>query len=161
MFASPGAIVFQFGTLAVRWYGLLIATASMLGPAWRTGRRSGVVRTRPAAQPHHRDGAERAAGALLYYVLSTGTTTDPAAESSPSGRGLAIHGGSIAGALATLIYCRVASFSVPLTMDILVPGWPSVNPSVGGGLLQPGSVRHSTILPWKLYNRSVSIGRRT
>ena len=31
MFASPGAIALQIGPLAVRWYGLLIATGVLLG----------------------------------------------------------------------------------------------------------------------------------
>ena len=31
MFASPGAIAFQIGPLVVRWYGILMATAIVLG----------------------------------------------------------------------------------------------------------------------------------
>ena len=30
-FQSPGPIIFQLGPLAIRWYGLLIATAVILG----------------------------------------------------------------------------------------------------------------------------------
>ncbi|NES67576.1 MAG: prolipoprotein diacylglyceryl transferase, partial [Okeania sp. SIO2D1] len=30
-FTSPGPIIFELGPLAVRWYGLLIATAVLIG----------------------------------------------------------------------------------------------------------------------------------
>jgi len=44
VFTSPGPLVFQLGPLALRWYGLLIATAVLLGLllAMRLGRRRGI-----------------------------------------------------------------------------------------------------------------------
>ena len=44
LFTSPGPLVFQLGPLALRWYGLLIATAVLLGLmlAMRLGRRRGI-----------------------------------------------------------------------------------------------------------------------
>jgi phosphatidylglycerol---prolipoprotein diacylglyceryl transferase len=132
MFASPGSIAFQIGPLAVRWYGLLIAAGVMLGTtlAHREALRRGqdpdkllnliVVVVLSALL-----------GARLYYVLFNWDyygTQLPKVFAIWEG-GLAIHGGLIAGALATLLYCRTVGLSVPMTMDIMAPG----RPSAGGG----------------------------
>ena len=44
MFRSPGAIVLQIGPLSIRWYGVLIALAVLLGTslAQREARRKGL-----------------------------------------------------------------------------------------------------------------------
>ena len=103
MFASPGAIAFQIGPFAVRWYGLLIAAGVMLGTtlAHREALRRGqdpdkllnliVVVVLSALL-----------GARLYYVLFNwdyyGTQLSKVFAIWEGG--LAIHGGLIAGALA-------------------------------------------------------------
>ena len=44
IFTSPGPLVFQLGPIALRWYGLLIAIAVLLGLslATRLGRARGI-----------------------------------------------------------------------------------------------------------------------
>ncbi|MEK7205075.1 MAG: prolipoprotein diacylglyceryl transferase family protein, partial [candidate division NC10 bacterium] len=106
MFTSPGAIAFQFGPLAIRWYGILIATGVLLGTtlAHREAIRRGqdpdkvlnaIVLTVLVAL----------LGARVYYVLFNWEyyAANPAKILAVWEGGLAIHGGLIAGALATLL----------------------------------------------------------
>ena len=155
MFSSPGAIVFQFGPLAVRWYGLLIATGVMLGTslAHREAIRRGqdpdrllnlIIVTVLSAL----------GGARLYYVLFNWDYygAQPQKIFAIWEGGLAIHGGLIVGALATFIYCRVTGLSVLLTMNILAPGV-AIGQAIGrwGNFFNQEAFGVPTDLPWKLY----------
>jgi phosphatidylglycerol:prolipoprotein diacylglycerol transferase len=155
MFASPGAIVFQFGPLAVRWYGLLIATGVMLGTslAHREAIRRGqdpdkllnlIIVTVLSAL----------VGARLYYVLFNLDyyAAQPQKIFAIWEGGLAIHGGLIAGALATLVYCRSAGLSMVVTTDIMVPGV-AIGQAIGrwGNFFNQEAFGVPTDLPWKLY----------
>jgi phosphatidylglycerol:prolipoprotein diacylglycerol transferase len=155
MFASPGAIVFQFGPLAVRWYGLLIASGVML-----------------ATTLAHREAIRRGqdpdrllnlivmavliglAGARLYYVLFNWEYygSQPLRIFAIWEGGLAIHGGLIAGAAAAVWYCRSASLSVAVTLDILAPGV-AIGQAIGrwGNFFNQEAFGVPTDLPWKLY----------
>lgn len=155
MFASPGSIVFQIGPLAVRWYGLLIASGVMLGTtlAHREAIRRGqdpdrllnliVVAVVSAL-----------AGARLYYVLFNWDYYGahlPKAFAIWEG-GLAIHGGLIAGGMATVLYCLWTRLSVPVTTDILAPGV-AIGQAIGrwGNFFNQEAFGTPTDLPWKLY----------
>jgi len=155
MFASPGSIVFQIGPLAVRWYGLLIASGVMLGTtlAHREAIRRGqdpdkllnlIVVVVVSAL----------AGARLYYVLFNWDYYGaqlPRVFAIWEG-GLAIHGGLIAGAIATVLYCRRTGLSVPVTTDILAPGV-AVGQAIGrwGNFFNQEAFGTPTDVPWKLY----------
>jgi len=100
VFASPGAVAIQIGPVAIRWYGLLIAPAVLIGTllAQREARRRG-------------EGPEQLVnvgmvaviagllGARLYYVLFNweyyGSNLWKIVAVWEGG--LAIHGGLIAG----------------------------------------------------------------
>mgnify|MGYP005812249987 CR=1 FL=1 len=155
MFASPGSIAFQIGPLAVRWYGLLIAAGVMLGTtlAHREALRRGqdpdkllnliVVVVLSALL-----------GARLYYVLFNWDYYGaqlPKVFAIWEG-GLAIHGALIAGALATLLCCRTASLSVPMTMDIMAPSV-AIGQAIGrwGNFFNQEAFGTPTDLPWRLY----------
>jgi len=155
MFASPGSIAFQIGPLAVRWYGLLIAAGVMLGTtlAHREALRRGqdpdkllnliVVAVLSALL-----------GARLYYVLFNwdyyGTQLSKVFAIWEGG--LAIHGGLIAGALATVLYCRTAGLSVLVTMDIMAPSV-AIGQGIGrwGNFFNQEAFGTPTDLPWRLY----------
>lgn len=155
MFASPGSIVFQIGPLAVRWYGLLIAAGVMLGTtlAHREALRRGqdpdkllnlIVVTVLSAL----------AGARLYYVLFN---WDYYGQDLPRifaiwEGGLAIHGGLIAGAVATLVYCRWAGLGFLTTLDIMAPSV-AIGQAIGrwGNFFNQEAFGVPTDLPWKLY----------
>ncbi len=155
MFASPGSIALQIGPLAVRWYGLLIAAGVMLGTtlAHREALRRGqdpdkllnliVVVVLSALL-----------GARLYYVLFNWDyygTQLPRIFAIWEG-GLAIHGGLIAGALATVLYCRRAELSVLAAMDIMAPSV-AIGQAVGrwGNFFNQEAFGTPTDLPWRLY----------
>jgi len=155
MFASPGAIVFHVGPLAVRWYGLLIAAGVMLGTtlAHREALRRGqdpdkllnliVVVVLSAL-----------VGARLYYVGFNWEyyAANPSKILAIWEGGLAIHGGLIAGAGATLLYCRWVHLSPFVTTDILVPGV-AIGQAIGrwGNFFNQEAFGVPTDLPWKLY----------
>ncbi len=155
MFASPGAIAFQVGPLAVRWYGLLIATGVLLGTtlAHRDAMRrgldpdvliNGVVVTVLAAL----------VGARTYYVLFNWDyySAHPSKMVAIWEGGLAIHGGLIAGAITLILFCRYAHFSLPVTTDIMVPGL-ILGQAIGrwGNFFNSEAFGYPTNLPWKLY----------
>lgn len=155
MFASPGAIAFTVGPLAVRWYGLLIATGVLLGTtlAHREAIRrrvdpdkllNAIVLTVLVAL----------AGARLYYVLFNWDYygAHPAKIVAVWEGGLAIHGGLIAGALTTLLYCRHAGLPLPVTLDIMAP-CVAIGQAIGrwGNFFNQEAFGVPTSLPWKLY----------
>src|SRR5574341_319113 len=107
MFASPGAIALQLGPLAIRWYGILIATGVLLGTtlAHREAIRRGqdpdkllnaIVLTVIVGL----------AGGRLYYVLFNWDYygANPGKIVAVWQGGLAIHGGLIAGTLTAVLY---------------------------------------------------------
>ena len=155
MFASPGAIAFQLGPLAIRWYGVLIAAGVLLGTtlAHREAIRRGL-------DPDRLLNAIFAAvlgalvGARLYYVAFNWGyyVANPGRVIAVWEGGLAIHGGLIGGALAALVYCRWAALSLPVTMDIMVPGV-AVGQAIGrwGNFFNQEAFGIPTDLPWKLY----------
>lgn len=155
MFASPGAIALQIGPLAIRWYGLLIATGVLLGItlAHREAIRRGldpdkllnaiVVAVLAAL-----------AGARLYYVMLNWDYygANPRKIVAVWEGGLAIQGGLIAGSLATILYCWRAMLSVRVTLDIMAPGI-AIGQAIGrwGNFFNQEAFGVPTNLPWKLY----------
>ena len=155
MFASPGAIALQLGPLAIRWYGLLIATGVLLGStlahreAIRRGQDpdvllNGIVLTVLTAL----------VGARLYYVLFNWDyySVHPSKILAVWEGGLAIHGGLIVGAITTALYCRHSRLSLPVTTDILSP-CVAIGQAIGrwGNFFNQEAFGTPTDLPWKLY----------
>ena len=124
MFSSPGAIALQIGPLAIRWYGLLIATGVLLGTtlAHREAIRRGVDADK-LLNAIVVAVLVALLGARLYYVLFNWDYygANPAKIVAVWEGGLAIHGGLIAGSLATILYCRHAKLSLLTTLDIMAP----------------------------------------
>jgi len=155
MFASPGSIALQIGPLAIRWYGLLIATGVLLGTtlAHREAIRRGLdpdklLNTIVVAV------LVALVGARLYYVLFNWDYygASPRKIVAVWEGGLAIHGGLIAGALATILYCRHAKLSLPVTLDIMAP-CVAIGQAIGrlGNFFNQEAFGVPTNLPWKLY----------
>ncbi len=155
MFSSPGAIALQIGPLAVRWYGVLIAAGVLLGTtlAQRDAVRRGqdpdkVLNVIVLAV------LVALLGARLYYVLFNWEYygANPSRILAVWEGGLAIHGGLIAGAVATVLYCRRARLPLPVTMDIMVPGV-AIGQAIGrwGNFFNQEAFGVPTTLPWRLY----------
>ncbi|WP_337286964.1 prolipoprotein diacylglyceryl transferase [Candidatus Methylomirabilis sp.] len=155
MFASPGPFVLQIGPLSIRWYGLLFATAVLLGTSLA-----------------HREAIRRGEdpeqllnvivfgvmcgliGARLYYVLFNWGYygSRPLKILAVWEGGLAIHGGLLVGALAAAVYSIRKKLPVLTYMDIMAPSLP-VGQAIGrwGNFFNQEAFGIPTDLPWKLY----------
>lgn len=153
--ASPGPIVFQAGPLTIRWYGLLIASAVLLG----------VTLSQYLAKRRHIDpdligdlaiwlvvGAIPAA--RLYYVIFQW----PQYQQNPGDiiaiwkGGIAIHGAILGGAIATLIYAKLQKVSFWQLADLVAPS-AILGQAIGrwGNFFNSEAFGSPTDLPWKLY----------
>jgi len=155
MFASPGAIAFQFGPLAIRWYGILIATGVLLGTT--LAHREAIRRGEDPDKILNAIVLTVLFGLLggrLYYVLFNWEYygANPRKILAVWEGGLAIHGGLIAGTLAAVLYCRGTGLRLPVTLDIMAPGV-AIGQAIGrwGNFFNQEAFGVPTDLPWKLY----------
>lgn len=118
------AVAFSVFGLEIRWYGLLIALAVLIGTvlALKEAKRKGVKEETlidmllfavPAA----------IIGARAYYVIFTWDyySKNPSQILNIRGGGLAIHGVIIAGALVAIIFAKVRKESFWNLADIVAP----------------------------------------
>ena len=155
VFASPGAIAFEIGPITVRWYGILMATAIMIG-FWLAHRRA-VKEGLPA------DELVRAAqwavvaglvGARAYEVIFNWDYYGrfPSKIIAVWEGGLAIHGGLIVGPLVGILLAR--RWGVPILRGLDIAG-PSMvlGQAIGrwGNFFNEEAFGRPTDLPWKLY----------
>jgi phosphatidylglycerol---prolipoprotein diacylglyceryl transferase len=154
-FTSPGPVLVQLGPLALRWYGLLIATAVLLGLllAMRLGRRRGIDPALIAdLLPLLVLGS--VIGARLYYVLFEWRQYQgaPLIELIAVWRGgIAIHGALIGGTLVTVLFCRRRRQRFWPLLDVLVPAV-ALGQAIGrwGNFFNSEAFGLPTDLPWAL-----------
>ncbi|MFQ5801278.1 MAG: prolipoprotein diacylglyceryl transferase [Candidatus Methylomirabilales bacterium] len=155
MFSSPGAVAIQIGPIAIRWYGLLIATAVLIGTllAQREARRRGED---PEELVNVAVIAIIAAlvGARLYYVLFN---WDYYASNlwkivAIWEGGLAIHGGLLAGVLVGGMWAWRKNLPVFIYLDVVAPSI-ALGQAIGrwGNFFNQEAFGTPTDLPWKLY----------
>ncbi|MCX5939591.1 MAG: prolipoprotein diacylglyceryl transferase [Cyanobium sp. LacPavin_0818_WC50_MAG_67_9] len=154
-FTSPGPLVFQLGPVALRWYGLLIAVAVLLGLSLSTrlGRARGIEPGLIAdLLPVLVLGA--VIGARLYYVALewrqySGNWLDAIAIWRG---GIAIHGALLGGTLATVLFCRWRRQPFWPLLDVLVPAV-ALGQAIGrwGNFFNSEAFGRPTDLPWKLF----------
>lgn len=154
-FASPGPILFEWGPLTIRWYGLLIASAVLIGVSlsqYLAQRRNIdpdligdlaiwlVVAAIPAAR--------------LYYVLFEWEQYAQRPEDIIAiwQGGIAIHGAILGGILAATIFARLQKVSVWSLADVVVPSL-ILGQAIGrwGNFFNSEAFGRPTNLPWKLY----------
>ena len=154
-FASPGPLLFQLGPLSIRWYGLLIAIAVLLGVSLssRLARRRAldpdlindlVIWLVIAAIPCAR----------LYYVLFEWHqyAANPGEILAIWHGGIAIHGAIIGGTLAALLFARLHRVSFWSLADVVAPSL-ALGQAIGrwGNFFNSEAFGNPTSLPWKLY----------
>lgn len=153
--ASPGPVIFELGPITLRWYGVLIATALLLGIllAQRLARRRGI-------DPERIDelaiwlvlGA--LPGARLYYVLfEWDRYADRPLEALAIWQGgIAIHGAILGGAIATLLFARRYRLSFWQLADVVAPSL-VLGQAIGrwGNFFNSEAFGRPTDLPWRLY----------
>ena len=154
LFTSPGPLVVQFGPFALRWYGLLIATAVLLGLALasRLGRSRGIDPGLIAdlLLPLV---VGAVLGARLYYVAFEWRQyqnhwTDIFAIWRG---GIAIHGALIGGIVAIILFCRWKRQRFWPLLDVLVPAV-ALGQAIGrwGNFFNSEAFGLPTNLPWGL-----------
>ncbi len=154
-FASPGPILIEVGPFAVRWYGLLIATAVLIGVSlsqYLAKRRrinpdllgDLVVWLVIAAIP----------AARLYYVLFEWSeyAQNPERIIAIWQGGIAIHGAILGGTIAALIFARIKQISFWQLADLVAPSL-ILGQAIGrwGNFFNSEAFGRPTNLPWKLF----------
>ena len=156
-FTSPGPVVpgLEFGPFVIRWYGLLIASAVLIGVslAQHLAKRRHlhpdiisdlsvwlVVGAIPAAR--------------LYYVLFQWSeySRSPGRILAIWQGGIAIHGAILGGIIAALIFARLKRISFWQLADLVAPSL-ILGQAIGrwGNFFNSEAFGDPTDLPWKLY----------
>lgn len=154
-FTSPGPTLIELGPLTIRWYGLLIASAVLIG----------VSLSQYLAKQRNVDpnllgdlaiwlviGAIPAA--RLYYVLFEWKQYSQHPEQIIAiwNGGIAIHGAILGGTLAAIIFARIQKISIWQLADLVAPSL-ILGQAIGrwGNFFNSEAFGDPTNLPWKLY----------
>ena len=154
-FASPGPIVFTLGPLVIRWYGLLIASAVLLGVnlSQSLAKRRGLD---PNAIGDLAIWLVLAAipCARLYYVAFEwqSYTQHPEQILAIWRGGIAIHGAVLGGAIAGAIFARLNKIPFWQLADLVAPSL-ILGQAIGrwGNFFNSEAFGSPTNLPWKLF----------
>jgi phosphatidylglycerol---prolipoprotein diacylglyceryl transferase len=154
-FQSPGPILLDLGLITIRWYGLLIAIAVLIGVSF-----SQFLAKHRQVDPNLI--ADLAIWlviaaipcARLYYVIFQW----PEYAQNPENiiaiwkGGIAIHGAILGGILATTIFAKLNRVSVWQLTDLLVPSL-ALGQAIGrwGNFFNSEAFGRPTNVPWKLY----------
>lgn len=154
-FQSPGPILVELGPISIRWYGLLIATAVILGvflSQYLAQRRQ--VNPELIADLSIWLVLAAIPGARLYYVAFEweNYAQRPQEIIAIWHGGIAIHGAIIGGAIATLIFSKLNKVSFWQLADIVSPAL-ILGQAIGrwGNFFNSEAFGRPTDLPWKLY----------
>jgi phosphatidylglycerol---prolipoprotein diacylglyceryl transferase len=153
-FVSPGEEIFHLGWFRLKWYGLLIATAVLIGVnlSMRLGQSRKidpeviadlaiwlVIGAIPAAR--------------LYYVIFEWQTYSQHPENIIKiwEGGIAIHGALIGGSIAAIIFAKFKQISFWQLADIVAPSV-AIGQAIGrwGNFFNSEAFGSQTDLPWKL-----------
>ena len=166
---SPGPEFFKFGPLVIRWYGLLIALAVLIGLnlssrlARQRGVRNGLINDLMPFLV-----LNSVIGARIYYVFFEwrnysginfwssirffGLTIPIPSPLEIWGGGIAIHGALIAGSITVILFCRFRNQYVFDVFDVLLPSV-ALGQAIGrwGNFFNNEAFGVPTDLPWKLF----------
>lgn len=155
MFVSPGAVAFQIGPIVVRWYGILMATAIVVG-LWlghREAKREGLPADEIISVGQWAILAGLV-GARAYEVIFNWDYYGhyPSKIVAVWEGGLAIHGGLIAGPLVGAWLAWKWKIPVLRGLDVAAPSI-SIGQAIGrwGNFFNDEAFGRPTDLPWKLY----------
>lgn len=155
MLVSPGAIILQIGPLAIRWYGVLIAVAVLLGS--HIAKREAERRGEDADQLLNTVAVGVIAaliGARLYYVFFNWDYygMSPWKILAIWEGGLAIHGAIFAGVGTGVVFAWRRGLPVATYLDIVGPSL-ALGQAIGrwGNFFNQEAFGTPTDLPWRLY----------
>ncbi|MDP8966522.1 MAG: prolipoprotein diacylglyceryl transferase [Cyanobacteriota bacterium] len=154
-FTSPGPILIELGPLTIRWYGLLIASAVLIGVSL-----SQYLAKRRNVDPNLLGDLAiwlviaAIPSARLYYVLFEWKqySQHPDQIIAIWNGGIAIHGAILGGTLAAIIFARIQKISVWQLADLVAPSL-ILGQAIGrwGNFFNSEAFGDPTDLPWKLY----------
>ncbi len=159
VFTSPGPEFLQLGPFVLRWYGLLIALAVLIGLSLS----SWLAQQRQLEQGLISDllpilVLSAVIGARIYYVAFEwrNYAGAPLKALAIWEGGIAIHGALIAGTLAVIGFCRWRRQSFWTVLDVLVPSV-ALGQAIGrwGNFFNSEAFGVPTDLPWKLAIQNV------
>ena len=158
----PDPIAFTAFGLEVRWYGIFIATALVLG----------LLLSIKRAPRYHLQSDDVLdfvlymtpaiiVGARLYYVLFSFDyyRDHPKEIFAVWNGGLAIHGGIIAGIIVAIIFCRARKINFFTLADTIIPGLP-LGQAIGrwGNFFNQEAYGVETTLPWAITVKDPVLG---
>lgn len=154
-FTSPGSIALQLGPLVIRWYGLLIASAVLIGVSL-----SRYLAKHRGVKPELIDSLviwlviAAIPCARLYYVLfEWGQYAQHPLQIFQIWKGgIAIHGAILGGLVAAIIFARLKQISFWQLADLVAPSL-ILGQAIGrwGNFFNSEAFGSPTDLPWKLY----------
>lgn len=153
-FTSPGAEL-VLGPLRLRWYGLLIASAVLIG-VWLSQKIASFKGLNPDVMGDLVIWLVVGAipAARLYYVLFQWDyyRANPGEIIAIWHGGIAIHGAILGGMLATFIFCKVKKLSFWRLADVVAPPL-ILGQAIGrwGNFFNSEAYGAPTDLPWKLF----------
>jgi phosphatidylglycerol---prolipoprotein diacylglyceryl transferase len=154
-FVSPGEDIFQIGWFRLKWYGLLIATAVLIGINLS-------MRLAKSRQLDPEAIADLAIwlvlgaipSARLYYVAFEWPTYAQHPEQIIKiwEGGIAIHGAIIGGSIAAMIFAKLKQISFWQLADVIAPSL-ALGQAIGrwGNFFNSEAFGSQTDLPWRLY----------
>ena len=154
-FQSPGPIILEIGPIVVRWYGLLIASAVLIGVTLSQY----LAKFRNVNPDFLGDLAiwlvvSAIPCARLYYVLFEWQeyAQRPGDIIAIWKGGIAIHGAIIGGSIATILFARWKRTSFWQLLDLVAPSL-ILGQAIGrwGNFFNSEAFGKPTDLPWKLY----------
>lgn len=154
-FTSPGEEILRLGSFRLKWYGVLIATAVLVG----VNLSMRLAKSRNIDPEAIADlaiwlilGAIPAA--RLYYVAFEWQTYSQHPEQIIKiwEGGIAIHGAIIGGSIAAIIFAKLKQLSFWQLADIVAPSV-ALGQTIGrwGNFFNSEAFGRPTELPWKLY----------
>ncbi len=154
-FQSPGPVIFEIGPVTVRWYGLLIASAVVIGVFL-----SEYLAKKREVKPYIISDLAvwLVIGAIpcarLYYVIFEWQqyADRPQDIFAIWQGGIAIHGAIIGGTVAALIFAKLNKVSFWQLADLVAPSL-ILGQAIGrwGNFFNSEAFGGPTDLPWKLY----------
>ncbi|MEG4225107.1 prolipoprotein diacylglyceryl transferase [Microcoleus sp. N9_B2] len=154
-FTSPGPIIFQLGPVAIRWYGLLIASAVLIGVSL-----SQYLAEKRRVNPELLGDLAiwLVLGAIpcarIYYVAFEWPQYAQRPEDIIAiwKGGIAIHGAILGGTIAALIFAKIQRVSFWQMADLIAPS-AILGQAIGrwGNFFNSEAFGSPTDLPWKLY----------
>ena len=155
MFSSPGAIAFQLGPFVIRWYGILMATAIIVGLwlSYREAQKEGLPADDLVSAGQWAILAGLV-GARAYEVIFNWDYYGqyPSKILAVWEGGLAIHGGLILGPLVGVWLAARWHLPVLRSLDVAAPSI-AIGQAIGrwGNFFNEEAFGRPTDVPWKLF----------